>query len=120
MRAQGRQVPDERAPQRITWLLHDVLRSGFALFFLQHPALLQCQQSMEKQAGQSNLQRLFGVQQVPSDTQMRALLETPAAAEPLRRVLPQVFERMRQTGWTTRFVTRVNGVHYYTVVLDGS
>ena len=120
LRAQCRQVPDERDPQRITWPLHDVLMSGFALFFLQHPALLQCQQSMEKQAGQSNLQRLFGVQQVPSDTQMRALLDTPAAAEPLRRVLPQVFERMRQTGGTTRCVTAVNGVHYDTVVLDGS
>ena len=51
---------------------------------------------------------------------MRALLDTPAAAEPRRRVLPQVFEKMRQTGWTTRFVTTVNGVNYDTVVLDGS
>ena len=77
--------------------------SGFAMFFFQHPALLQFQQSMEKQTGRSNLQRLFGVTRVPSDTQMRELLDTPAAAEPLRRVLPQVFEKMRQTGWTTRF-----------------
>lgn len=115
-----RQVPDERSPQRLTWKLHDVLMSGFAMFFFQHPSLLQFQQSMEKQTGQSNLQRLFGVRSVPSDTQMRQLLDTPAAAEPLRRVLPQVFERMRQTGWTTRFVTAVNGVNYYTVVLDGS
>ena len=120
LRAQFRQVPDPRAPQRITWQLHEVLMSGFAMFFFQHPSLLQFQQSMAKQTGQSNLQRLFGVQQVPSDTQMRELLDTPAAAEPLRRVLPQVFERMRQTGWTTRFVTAVNGVNYYTVVLDGS
>jgi hypothetical protein len=115
-----RQVSDERDPQRVIWPLHDVLMSGFAMFFFQHPSLLQFQQSMEKQTGQSNLQRLFGVTRVPSDTQMRQLLDTPAAAEPLRRVLPQVFERMRQTGWTTRFVTTVNGVNYYTVVLDGS
>ena len=118
--AEFRQVPDERAPQRVTWQLHDVLMSGFAMFFFQHPSLLQFQQSMEKQTGQSNLQRLFGVKRVPSDTQMRELLDTPAAAEPLRRVLPQVFERMRQTGWTTRLVTTVNGLNYYTVVLDGS
>ena len=120
LRAQCRQVPDSRDPQRITWPLHDVLLSGFAMFFFQHPSLLQFQQSMEKQTGQSNLQRLFGVSGVPSDTQMRELLDTPEAAEPLRRVLPLVFERMRQTGWTTRFVTAVNGVAYYTVVLDGS
>lgn len=120
LRAQFRQVPDQRDPQRITWQLHDVLLSGFAMFFFQHPNLLQFQQSMEKLTGQSNLQRLFGVESVPSDTQMRELLDTPAAAEPLRRVLPQVFERMRQTGWTTRFVSTVNGANYYTVALDGS
>ena len=120
LRAQFRQVPDERDPQRISWQLPDVLLSGFAMFYFQHPSMLQFQQSMEKQSGQSNLHRLFGVQNVPSDTQMRSLLDDPAAQEPLRRVLPLVFERMRQTGWTTRFVTRVNGVGYYTVVLDGS
>lgn len=120
LRAQFRQVADERDPRRISWKLHDVLMSGFAMFYFQHPSLLQFQQSMEKQTGQSNLQRLFGVQSVPSDTQMRTLLDDPAAQEPLRRVLPQVFERMQRAGWTTRFVTRVNGVNSYTVVLDGS
>ncbi len=120
LRAQFWQVPDARDPQRITWQLHDVLMSGFAMFYFQHPSMLQFQQSMEKQTGQSNLQRLFGVSSVPSDTQMRTLLDDPAAQEPLRRVLPLVFEWMQRTGWTTRFVTRVNGVNYYTVVLDGS
>lgn len=115
-----RQVPDERDPQRLRWPLHDVLMSGFAMFYFQHPSLLQFQQRLEKQTGQANLQRLFGVERVPSDTQMRELLDTPAAAEPLRRVLPQVFEQMRRTGWTTRFVTTVNGANYYTVALDGS
>ena len=120
LRAQCRQVPDARDPQRITWPLHDVLMSGFARFFFQHPSLLQFQQTMEQKTGQSNLQRLFGVSRVPSDTQRRELLDTPEAAEPLRRVLPQVFARMQRTGWKTRFVTAVNGVNYYTVVLDGS
>ncbi|MGE0884292.1 MAG: hypothetical protein AB7P14_12170 [Blastocatellales bacterium] len=68
LRAQFRQAPDARDPQRINWKLHDVLMSGFAMFCFQHPSLLQFQQSMEKQTGQSNLQRLFGVQSVPSDT----------------------------------------------------
>ena len=90
------------------------------MFYFQHPSRLQFQQSLEQQSGQSNLQRLFGVNRVPSDTQMRTLLDDPAAQEPLRRVLPLVFERMRQPGWTTRFTTAVNGVSYYTVVLAGS
>ncbi len=120
LRAAFRHVPDARDRRRISWKLHDVLMSGFAMFFFQHPNLLQFQERMQKHTGQSNLQRLFGVQSVPSDTQMRVLLDEPAALEPLRRVLPQVFEKMRKTGWTTRFVTEVNGVKYYTTALDGS
>jgi hypothetical protein len=58
LRAQFRQVPDARNPQRMSWQLHDVLMSGFAMFYFQPPSLLQFQQSMEKQTGQSNLQRL--------------------------------------------------------------
>ncbi len=33
LRAQFQQVPDTRDPQRISWQLHDVLLSGFAMFF---------------------------------------------------------------------------------------
>jgi hypothetical protein len=113
-------VPDERDPSRIQWELHDVLMSAFAMFFFQHPNLLQFQRRMKQATGQANLERLFGVSAVPSDTQMRALLDSAAAQEPLRRVLPQVFERMRRTGWTARYVTQVNGVGYYTVAVDGS
>ena len=115
-----RAVLDERHPARITWELHDVLMSGFAMFFFQHPNLLHFQRKMKKATGQANLERLFGVSEVPSDTQMRTLLDTAAAQEPLRRVLPQVFTRMQRTGWTERYVTQVHGVGYYTVAVDGS
>lgn len=115
-----RTVPDERRPSRIDWQLHDVLMSAFAMFFYQHPNLLHYQRKMKKATGRANLEQMFGVSDVPSDTQMRALLDTKAAQEPLRRVLPQVFERLRQTGWTTRYVTTVNGINYYTVAVDGS
>lgn len=115
-----RLVEDQRDPARITWDLHDVLMSAFAMFFFQHPNLLQYQQRMKKVKGKANLERLFGVREVPSDTQMRALLDSRAAQEPLRRVLPKVFEQMRRTGWSVRFATEVSGSNYYTVALDGS
>jgi hypothetical protein len=114
-----RAIPDERHPSRIRWELHDVLMSAFAMFFFQHPNLLQYQQRMKKATGRANLERLFGVSEVPSDTQMRDLLDTPAAQDPLRGVLPRVFERVQRTGWTVRYVTQVEGLNYYTVALDG-
>lgn len=115
-----RMVPDERDASRITWAMHDVLMSAFAMFFFQHPNLLQYQQRMKNAKGRANLESLFRVSEVPSDTQMRDLLDTQAAQEPLRRVLPQVFERMQRTGWTSRFVTTINGQNYYPLALDGS
>jgi len=74
---------------------------------------------MQQRTGQSNLERVFRVAAIPSDTQMREILDG-VPIEPLRRVLPQTFEQMRRVGWTVRFVTAVAGEKYYPIVLDGS
>jgi hypothetical protein len=114
-----KQMPDPRDPQRCKWELPTVLMSAFAIFFFQHPSLLEYQRRMKKQRRKSNLERVFQVEDLPSDTQMREILDgTPT--EPLRRILPEVFERMRRVGWAVRFVTEVDGEKYYTVGLDGS
>jgi hypothetical protein len=113
------QMSDKRDPRRITWELPAVLMSAFAMLFFQHPSLLEYQRRMKKQRGQSNLERVFQVEDIPSDTQMREILDG-VPTEPLRRVLPQTFEQMRRVGWTRRFVTEVAGEKYYTTALDGS
>src|SRR6266849_1088757 len=112
-------IPDKRDPRRITWEMPAVLMSAFAMFFFQHPNLLEYQRRMKKKSGRSNLERVFQVQDLPSDTQMREILDG-AEIEPLRRVLPEVFERMRRVGWTVKFVTELDGEKYYTVAFDGS
>lgn len=114
-----RQIPDPRDERRITWEMPAVLMSAFAMFFFQHPNLLEYQRRMKKKSGRSNLERVFGIEDLPSDTQMREILDG-APIEPLLGVLPEVFERMRRVGWTTKFVTEVEGQKYYTVALDGS
>ena len=112
-------IPDQRDPSRIKWEMPAVLMSAFAMFFFQHPNLLEYQRRMKKKSGRSNLERVFEVEDIPSDTQMREILDG-APIEPLRSVLPEVFERMRRVGWTVRFVTEVNGQKYYTIAFDGS
>jgi len=86
-------IPDQRDPPRITWELHAVLMSAFAMFFFQHPNLLEYQRRMKKKSGRSNLERVFQVTDLPSETQMREMLDG-APTEPSRSVLPEVFERM--------------------------
>lgn len=113
------QMPDRRAPERLRFSMHDTLMSGFAIFFFQHPSLLKFQETMKLKRKQSNLERLFGTHSVPSDTQMREILDE-APTEPLRHLIALLFERVRRAGWAQRFLTRVGEQDYYTVVLDGS
>lgn len=104
-------IPDKRDPRRISWELPAVLMSAFALLFFQHSSLLAYQRRMKKQTGHANLERVFQVDAIPSDTQMREILDG-APTEPLRRVLPETFEQMRRVGWTGRLVTEIDREQY--------
>lgn len=90
-------LPDPRHPDRIAFQLHDTLLGGFACMFFQHPSLLEFQRRMKERRGRCNLETLFGVRQVPSDSQMREILD-PLPSEPLRRLLPVLFEKIRCAG----------------------
>jgi hypothetical protein len=116
-------LEDPRAAAQLTYRLHDTVLSGFALMFFQHPSLLQFQRAMKQKRRRCNLETIFGVREVPSDTQLREILDG-VEPEPLRALLPQVWEKVRRAGWGGRFTTRLpSGQHqgtYYTVALDGS
>ena len=118
-----RAVDDARTTEHLRYPLHDTLMSGFAMMFFQHPSLLQFQRAMEKKRRRCNLQTIFGVQEIPSDTQMREILDG-VEPETLRGVLPQLWEKVRRAGWGGRFTTTLpSGQHqgpYYTIALDGS
>src|SRR5499426_3542283 len=117
------ELEDPRTADQLTYPLHDTLLSGFALMFFQHPSLLQFQRAMQQKRRRCNLETIFGVHDVPSDTQMREILDG-VEPEPLRALLPQLWEKVRRAGWGSRFTTTLpSGLHqgsYYTVALDGS
>jgi hypothetical protein len=66
---------------------------------------------MEKKRQRCNLQTSFGVREIPSDTQMRKILDggEPAA---LRGVLPQLWEKGRRAGGSGRFTTTLPRGHH--------
>ena len=84
-------ISDARATERVKYSLRDTLMSGFAMMFFHHPSLLQFQERMKLKLGQCNLETIFGVKALPSDTQMREILDA-VDPEPLRRMLPELFE----------------------------
>ena len=59
------------------------------------------------------------LEDLPSGPPLRPILDGAPRA-PLRRRLPQSFERMRRVGWRAQFVTEVAGEPSYPVALDGS
>src|SRR6266446_6744187 len=118
-----RVLEDARAVDQLTYPLHDTLLSGFALMFFQHPSLLQFQRAMKQKRRRCNLESIFGVHDVPSDTQMREILDG-VDPEVLRALLPQLWEKVRRAGGGHRFTTTLPSGQqqgtYYTVALDGS
>jgi hypothetical protein len=116
-------MPDSRQADRVTYSLHDTLMSGFAMMFFQHSSLLEFQRQMKQRRGRCNLETIFGVHEVPSDTQMREILDG-VPPKLLQQLLPTLFKKVRRAGWATEFKSSVaGGSHqgdYYTAVLDGS
>ena len=68
-----RHIPDARHPDRLDYSLHDTLMRGFAMLCFQPPSLLECQRKRQQRRGRCNLETIFGVREVPSDTQMREI-----------------------------------------------
>lgn len=114
---------DSRRPERVDYSLHDTLLSGCAMLFFQHASLLALQRKLKQRRGRCNLETLFGVTQVPSDTQMREILDG-VAPELLQPLLPALCEKMRRAGWAKEWKSPIpSGAHqgdYSTLMLDGT
>ena len=72
------EIPAHRA-LNVIHSLADILMSGYAIFTLKYPSMLCFEQ--QTSTGRTNLQRLFGVEKICSDAQMRRVLDEVA---PLR------------------------------------
>ena len=80
-------VPDPRTGNP-TISLPDALMSGFAIFALKEPSMLAFDQ--RRQQDEKNLQMIFHMQHVPSDTRMREILD-PVDDEQLRPAFGKIF-----------------------------
>lgn len=107
-----KKIKDHR-PINVEIPLDDALMSGFALFSLKDPSLLAFD---ERRQTPENLKRVYGIKQIPSDTQMRTILDgvTPVDVRPsFKRVVQRLqrgkeLEKMRYMG------------RYYLLSLDGT
>jgi hypothetical protein len=90
-----RSLPTSQVRTRYT--LVDAGLSAFSVFFMQSPSFLEYQRSLEQAHGKNNAQTLFGVHQIPSDNQIRHLLDAtePGRVKPL---FSYIFNALNQAG----------------------
>jgi hypothetical protein len=105
-------IKDHR-PMNVVIPLVDALMSGVALFALKDPSLLAFE---ERRAAPGNLRKVFGITEIPSDSQMRTILDG-VAPEDLRPLYKQVFSEL-QRGKVLEGMTYIQG--YYLLSLDGT
>jgi len=106
-------LPDPR-PGKSAIPLGDALMSGFALFSLKDPSLLAFDQ--RRHDPNDNFRTLYGIARVPSDSQLRAILD-PVEPSHLRPLFGDVFRRL-QRGKALEPFAYLDG--HYLLSLDGT
>ena len=112
-----RRLPDGRKGgnnQRYT--LEDAALSAFSVFFTQSPSFLDYQKRMQKERGRNNATSLFGVHRIPSDQQIRNLLD-PVPPEELAPLSLDIVEALYRRGALETHRACANG---FLVALDGT
>ena len=96
------ELPDKRRGKNKRYGMEDAALSAFSVFFTQTPSFLAYQRQMEGSKGKSNAQSLFGVHRIPSDKQMRDLLD-PVKPEAVFPVFEDIFEVLAEQGQLQRW-----------------
>lgn len=94
----------------------DAAKGAFAVFFTQQASFLAHQRAMQLTKGRSNAERLFEMHALPSDNQLRNLLD-PVNPQYLQAMYRQVFQALGAAGVLAGY--RSFGQQHL-VVLDGT
>lgn len=111
-----RNLPDYRKPNNNTkYEVADAALSAYSVFFMQSSSFLAHQRDMNKRKGQDNARTLFGVSKIPSDNQIRNLLD-PVTPDHFHRDFSWIHGELKQSGCLTAFQDYKST---YLIPLDG-
>jgi hypothetical protein len=110
IRARAEELPDAR--RKPTYALADVLMSAFGMFSLKDPSLLV----FERRRDDPNMKTLFLADKVPSDTQMREILD-PVDPALLRPMFNDIFRDLQRGKVLEQFVFHEG---HYLLSVDGT
>lgn len=89
------QLDDTRQTGKVRYSRHDALMTAFACMFFQDPSLAEFQRRLEKQYRQNNLKTLFGVTNIPKESQLREIVDQ-VDSEQLAPIFTESYERLRR------------------------
>lgn len=95
-------LPDKRTGKNSQYSIKDAVLGAFGVFFTQSPSFLAYQRDLQRRKGRSNAQTLFKLEQIPSDNQIRNLLD-PIAPDHLAGLFTTIFKRFGQSQRRTEF-----------------
>ena len=123
LRRYSQTLPDGRLSTRrrgrgknTTYAMEDFALAAFAPFFVQHPSFLAHQRYLETGQGRSNCQTLFGVDKIPCDNQIRAMLD-PVEPTHCYPMFADIMAELQQSGGLDAM--RCLGGHML-IALDGT
>src|SRR5690349_21634731 len=111
-----RQLPDARQPGKTGYRLHDAVMAAFACMYFQDPSLVQFQQRLQDALYRNNLMTLFDVQAIPSDNQIRNILDSVTSAQ-LGPIFQEYFSRLQRGKHLKDYELLPN---LYLCVIDGT
>lgn len=85
LRSAAERFPDVRTGSETLYTMADAALGAFSVFFTQSPSFLNFQRTLQVAKGCNNALSLFGITQIPSDNQIRNLLDPvpPSAVLPV-------------------------------------
>ena len=111
--------PDLRTGKNSIYDLPDVGMSAFSVFFIQSPSFLAHQRDMKLRKGRSNAESLFQLSDIPSDNQIRNLLD-PVSPEYLQPVYRQTFLALEKAeilksrrSFANQLLVAIDGTEYF-------
>lgn len=112
-------IPDPRVGSNTSYSISDAALSAFSVFFMQSPSFLAHQIRMQDLSGENNAKSLFQVDSIPSDNQIRNILD-PISPENIVLMFDFVFDGLKSIGFFEHYrsinkniLIALDGVNYF-------
>lgn len=121
LRATFSEMPDGRTGKNSQYAMIDAAAGAFGIFFMQSPSFLAYQRDMDRCTGRNNAVSLFGVTQIPSDQQVRNMLDpAPPSSlyEPfwtLQKAMEESGQLSKQRGYRDTYLIVLDGAYYFSL-----